>query len=234
MKKRVFKRSEKIDGSKSYIPDENLVGFLQDWLLIHQKKEQFTKDGKSLSKEDQLKIRALDKQKVDILDNMIFPALANLTYFFEAMAVSSRFSDAFADELEELLDPRKSKMMASAGSSMRMSSISFRRNNFARLIDAALDIKFEKFPDRNPVNDFRVGIMYQILNIVGDYMDRILSHEYSGNQIWKSFMDDYRRMQGWVALTTRAMEESPKEYDRKLGFEAIWFGNKSPNGGWKF
>jgi len=234
MKKRVFKRSEKIDGSKSYIPDENLVGFLQDWLLIHQKKEQFTKDGKSLSKEDQLKIRALDKQKVDILDNMIFPALANLTYFFEAMAVSSRFSDAFADELEELLDPRKSKMMASAGGSMRMSSISFRRNNFARLIDAALDIKFEKFPDRNPVNDFRVGIMYQILNIVGDYMDRILSHEYSGNQIWKSFMDDYRRMQGWVALTTRAMEESPKEYDRKLGFEAIWFGNKSPNGGWKF
>ena len=150
MKKRVFKRSEKIDGSKSYIPDENLVGFLQDWLLIHQKKEQFTKDGKSLSKEDQLKIRALDKQKVDILDNMIFPALANLTYFFEAMAVSSRFSDAFADELEELLDPRKSKMMASAGSSMRMSSISFRRNNFARLIDAALDIKFEKFPDRVP------------------------------------------------------------------------------------
>lgn len=234
MKKRVFKRSEKINENKSYIPDENLVGFLQDWLLIHQKKEQFTKDGKNLSKEDQLRIRALDKRKVDILDNTIFPALANLTYFFEAMAASPRFSDAFADELEELLDPRKSKMMASVGDGRRMSSISFRRNNFARLIDAALDIKFEKFPNQKPVNDFRVGIMYQILNIVGDYMDRILSHEYSGNQIWKSFMDDYRRMQGWVALTTRAMDESPKEYDRKLGFESIWFGNKSPNGGWKF
>ncbi|PJB98776.1 MAG: hypothetical protein CO079_01520, partial [Nitrosopumilales archaeon CG_4_9_14_0_8_um_filter_34_10] len=134
MKKGIIKGFQVINGEKSYIPDETLVNFIQDWLHIHKKREQLTLEGKELSPEDKKKLRALDKKKVDYIDHTIFPALANLTYFFEAMASSTRLANGFEDELEEILDPRKSKDAATfSGNSMRMSSMQFRSNNFARL-----------------------------------------------------------------------------------------------------
>lgn len=235
MKIRTIKGVQIIDGEKSYIPDETLVNFIQDWLHIHKKRERLTKEGKELSQEDKKKIRELDRMKVHYLDNTIFPALANLTYFFEAMAASSRLSNAFKEELEEILDPRKSKDAARfSGNGMRMNSSQFKRNNLARLIDAALEVPMKNYKDDEPITDFRVGLIYQLLGVIGDNMDRLLMHEYSYSQIWHSFFDDYKRLNGWMALLTRTMKDVPKEYDRKLRFEPIWFSNKAPNGGWDF
>lgn len=235
VKKGLIKGLQKIDGDKSYIPDETLVNFIQDWLHIHKKREQFTKEGKELSAEDKKKLRALDKKKVDYMDNLIFPALANLTYFFEAMAASTRLSNGFEDEIEEVLDPRKSKDAAKfSGNRMRMASFQFRRNNLARLVDAALSIPMKNYERGKPITDFRVGLMYQLLEIIGDNMDRVISNEYSTSQIWHSFHEDFKKMLGWMALLTRTVKDTPKEYDRKLQFEPIWLSHKAPNGGWDF
>ena len=232
-----MKRSfQRINSEKSYIPDETLVSFIHNWLHIHKKREQMVKEGRELSSEEKAELRKSDRMKVYILDNMIFPALANLTYFFEALAASDRMANAFVDEIEEILDPRKTKQIANLGGAggIRMSSMQFRKNNFARLTNAALNIPMKNYPNREFVDDFRISIMYQILNIVGDKMDRVLMHEYSQNQIWKSFYDDYTRMQGWLGLLTRSVKESPKEYDRHLGFQSILASNRAPNGGWDF
>ncbi|MCV0431673.1 hypothetical protein [Nitrosopumilus sp.] len=235
MKKGIIKGVQKIKDEKSYIPDETLVTFIQDWLHIHKKRERLTKEGKELSSEDKKKLRALDKKKVDYIDNTIFPAFANLTYFFEAMAASPRLAKGFEEELEEILDPRKSKDAATfSGNRMRMSSIQFRNNNLARLVDAALSIHMKNYERGKPITDFRVGLMYQILGIIGDYMDTVISNEYSSSQIWYSFHDDFKRMLGWMALLTRTIKDTPKEYDRKLQFQPIWFSNKTPTGGWDF
>ena len=235
MKKGIIKGPQVINHEKSYIPDETLVNFIQDWLHIHKKREQLTKEGRELSSEDKKKLRALDKKKVDYIDKTIFPALANLTYFFEAMAASTRLANGFEDELEEILDPRKSKDAAQfSGNLMRMSSMQFRNNNFARLVDAALSIPMKNYERGKPITDFRIGIMYQLLGVIGDYMDTLLSNEYSSSQIWHSFHDDFKRMLGWMALLTRTVKDTPKEYNRKLQFEPIWFSNRSPDGGWDF
>ena len=77
MKKGIIKGVQKIGDNKSYIPDETLVNFIQDWLHIHKKREQLTKEGKELPSEDKKKLRELDRMKVHYLDNTIFPALAN-------------------------------------------------------------------------------------------------------------------------------------------------------------
>jgi len=235
VKKGLIKGLQKIDGDKSYIPDETLVNFIQDWLHIHKKRERLTKEGKELSTEDKKKLRALDKKKVDYMDNLIFPALANLTYFFEAMAASTRLSNGFEDEVEEVLDPRKSKDAAKfSGNRMRMASFQFKRNNLARLVDAALSIPMKNYERGKPITDFRVGLMYQLLEIIGDNMDRVISNEYSTSQIWHSFHEDFKKMLGWMALLTRTVKDTPKEYDRKLQFEPIWLSHKAPNGGWDF
>jgi len=71
-------------------------------------------------------------------------------------------------------------------------------------------------------------LMYQMLNIVGDMMDRLISNQYSfGNQIWKSAYEDYSRLMGWLSLIAGLGEEQPKEYDRKIGFSPIWYSNKA-------
>jgi hypothetical protein len=235
MKKGIIKGPQAINETKSYIPDETLVTFIQNWLHIHKKRDQLTKEGVELSPEDKKKLRELDRMKVHYIDHTIFPALANLTYFFEAMAASTTLANGFEDELEEILDPRKSKAAAQfGGDRMRMSSNQFRRNNLARLVDAALSIPMKNYESGKPITDFRVGLMYQLLGVVGDYMDMLLSHEYSSSQIWYSFHDDFKRMLGWMALLTRTVKDTPKEYDRKLQFEPIWFSNRSPDGGWNF
>jgi len=229
MKKGIIKGAQSIGADKSYIPDETLVAFFQDWLHIHQKRDKLTKEGSELSDIDKKKLRELDRRKVYILDNIIFPSLANLTYFFEAMSSSVRLNNAFEDELKEILDSRKAKEQARfGGGGTRFQSGVYRENNLVRLLNGMLEIPMKNYSDEQQVDDFRLGLIHQILNIIGDKMDILLDHEYSSSQIWMSFYNDYKRMLGWSALLARSVKDEPKEYDRKLGFLPIWY---SPKGG---
>lgn len=228
MKNKQMKQVHKIGHEKSYIPNETLVSFIQEWLQLHRKKDILTKEGRSLSREEQLKIRELDRMKVYVLDTIIFPAMADLTYFFESLSVSPKLSEAFHEEVAELLDPRNSEAAAKfSGNDMRFSSIQFRQNNLARLIMSMLSIHQDKSGIKKRTTDYRVGLVYQMMNIVGDMMDDLLSNEFSFNQVWKSAYEDYVRMKGWLALLAGTVEEQPKEYDRKIGFLPIWYSNKA-------
>lgn len=224
------KQYNKIGESKCYIPNETLVNFVQEWLQLHRKKDSLTKEGKDLSREDRERIRESDRMKVYVLDTVIFPAIADLTYFFEALAVSSKMAEAFEEEVTELLDPRSAAESARyGGTRMRMQGLMhFRRNNLARLVISMLSIPNTKIKGGKPTTDFRVGLTYQLLNIIGDMMDALLSNQYSfGNQIWKSAYDDYERMMGWMSLLAGLTENQPKEYDRLIGFSPIWHSNKA-------
>lgn len=228
MKNKNLKQSNSIGEGKSYIPDETIVNFIQGWLQLHKKKAVLAKDGKELSEEDKKKIREFDRMKVYILDKFIFQSMANLIYFFEAIASSRRLSEAFEDEIAELLDPGRTREAAEfSGNNMRFNSMQFRSNNLARLIIAMLGIHQDRSDNRKPATDFRVGLMYQIQNIIGDMMDSLLSNEFSTNQIWRSAMDDYSRMKGWLALLARSIEDYRDENDRKIGFSSIWWSNKA-------
>lgn len=212
-----------------YNPDETLVKFIQEWLRLHKMRDRVTLEGKDLTEGDQQKIRDSDRMKVYILDNILFPSMANLIYFFEAIASSKRLSKAFEVEVAELLDPSKAKEASqSSANDMRFSSLKFRRNNLARLISAILAIHNDKAKANSPTTDFRVGLMYQIQNVIGDMMDRLIDDEFSfGNQIWRSAISDYQRMMGWLALLARTSEDHHEKYDRKIGFSSIWWSNKA-------
>lgn len=223
------KQVSKVGEDKCYIPREALVNFIQEWLQLRQKKEALTKAGNELSAVDQKRIRELDRMKVYIIDTIIFPAMTDLTYFFESLSVSQKLSEAFDNDVAELLDPRNSATAAKfSGNNMRFSSMQFRNNNLARLVMSMISMHGKKPKNGESITDFRVGLMYQLLNVVGDMMDRLISDQYSfGNQIWKSAYEDYSRMMGWMALIAGLSEEQPKEYDRKIGFSPIWYSNKA-------
>ena len=228
MKFKQTKQVQSLGDKKCYIPNEALVNFIQDWLHIHRKKDALTKEGKELSKEEKAQVDELRRMKPYVLDNVIFPAMANLTYFFEALSVSKKLSDVFDDDVMELLDPGRAVDAAKfSGNDMRMSSIQFRRNNLARLIISMIGIHDDESNPKKSITDFRVGLLYQLLNIVGDMMDSLLSKEFSFNQVWRSAYDDYTRMKGWLALLAISAESPPKEYDRIIGFTPIWYSNKA-------
>ena len=229
------KQVSKVGEDKCYIPREALVNFVHEWLQLHQKKEVLTKAGKDLSAVDQKRIRELDRMKVYVLDTVIFPAMADLTYFFESLSVSQKLSEAFDDDVAELLDPRNAAKAAKfSGNNMRFSCRQFRDNNLARLVMSMLRIHGKKPKNGESTMDFRVGLMYQLLNIVGDMMDGLISDQYSfGNQIWKSAYEDYSRMMGWMALLAGLGEEQPKEYDRKIGFSPVWYSHNANLAGFK-
>ena len=58
-------------------------------------------------------------------------------------------------------------------------------------------------------------------------MDDLLAKEFSLNQVWRSYYEDYVRMKGWLALLVGTTESKSKEYDRRIGFLPIWYSNKA-------
>ena len=69
--------------------------------------------------------------------------------------------------------------------------------------------------------------MYQLQNIIGDEMEQMILQEYSYSQIWKSAVNDYGRMQGWLALLARSTEDYKGEISRNLGFLPIWLSHNA-------
>jgi len=226
MKRKEINGVQSIHGSKSYVPDESLVSFIQEWLQIHKKRARLTKEGEDLTNEEKKRIRELDRMKVYHLDNTIFPAMANLVYFFEAIGSSKMLSDGFEDEVIELVSPGNVKSAARmSGNGMRFTSMQFRRNNLARLIISILNTPRTK--EKTPPSKFRISLMYQLQNIIGDEMEAMILEEYSFSQIWKSAVEDYQRMMGWLALLARTTDDFKEESNRNLGFLPIWLSNKA-------
>jgi hypothetical protein len=164
--------------------------------------------------------------KVYVLDTVIFPSMANLIFFFEAISTNKNLADAFEDELVELLGNQKIRASSHSRNEARSSSQQFMVNPLARLVLAILTIhnlpkqinrskKIKTHEIPKPSSDFRVGLMYQLLCIIGDKLDALLSAEYHTNsQIWHSAIQDFNRVKGWLALLTRTVEENPQTYDR--------------------
>ncbi len=225
MRRKEIKGVQLIDGNKSYIPDELLVSFIQEWLQIHKKRAKLTKEGEDITDEEKKRIRELDRMKVYHLDNTIFPAMANLVYFFEALGSSKILSEGFEDDVIELVSPGNVKSAArSSANSDRYSSMQFQRNNLSRLIIALLKIHRSK--GKMTPSKFKIPLMYQLQNIIGDEMEEMILDEYSFSQIWKSALDDYGRMKGWLALLARTSEDFNDEPTRNLGFLPIWLSTK--------
>jgi len=228
MKVKKVRQMNNIGTDKSYIPDAVLADFFRDWLHLHKKKTKLAKEGRDISDSEKREVRNLDRRKVYILDNIVFPSMTNLIYFFEVIATSQRLAGSFEDEIAELLDPRESKEGAQvSGRGERFTSMQFRQNNLSRLIMAMLSIPKNKVQSRKPTNDFRIGLMYQIQTIVGDKMEELIMNEFFINQVWKSAVDDYQRIIGWLALLSRSTEVHPTEYDRKIGFLPIGLSNNA-------
>jgi len=123
-------------------------------LQLEKKKAQATMGGKDLSDEDLKRYDAIRNDKKRILENVIFPAMANLIFFFESIDQEPVLWETFKDDVEELLGIKRN------GPSV---------DNYGKFFISL----FRSILGTNSTynkEDFRLALMHQALKIINTRM----------------------------------------------------------------
>jgi len=172
-------------GIKHYIPNRDLVSLLRKQL--HRIKE--TQAGRESPESDKGRNNKMDRMKVYYLDKHIFQAMANLEFFFEAIAKHPELEKIYEDDIKDLLGIRRKKP---SDNSKRKPLCGF---TFSDLLSNILKVSGSPFERREIVNDFRLILNHRAEEIVRMKVRRSLpSGQYSkggilaGGQYSKSAM----------------------------------------------
>jgi len=76
-------------------------------LQLEKKKDEAKKRGKELSDKESKRLATIRNDKKRLLENTIFPAMANLVFFFECLDQEPILFKAFKEEVEDLLGIRR-------------------------------------------------------------------------------------------------------------------------------
>lgn len=218
---------EEIIIPKYYGPHSDLTEWFRKRLILEHQRKEFSKKGQKPTESFHNKIKSSGARKAEFLDEIIFPSMANLIYFFEALEISPSLKKLFEKDLIKLLDPRFSKKHAKQSEmGLNISSWAFRWNSFARLVSNALSL--DMGTNKILIRNFRVALIYQIQTIIRDEIKKLLTHQYGiTGQITKAALNDFESTMGWLALLAKSIsDEADKESDRVMGFAPISYSNK--------
>ncbi len=141
---------KKQDGIKHYIPNGDLVNFLGEQL--HRRKE--IEAGREPPEDDKGKRNnRIDRLKFHYLDK-IFKAMADLSFFFEAIARHPELEKIYEDDVRDLLGIRRKKPSDKSGFM------------FYNLLYYILKVSGSPFERREIVKDFRLILTHCAEEIV--------------------------------------------------------------------
>jgi hypothetical protein len=146
--------SNKQDYIKGYTPNKKLINLLRTQL--YRRKE--TQAGRE-SPEDKKERRNTDKKKVYYLDK-IFKAMADLAFFFEAIAKHPELEDLYEDDIKDLLGIRRKKPSDESKPGPLCGFM------FHNLLYNILKVSGSPFEKREIVNDFRLILNHRAEEIV--------------------------------------------------------------------
>jgi len=87
-------------GGNCYRPHPRVESYLRRKLSFERRRTELTRAGKTLPQEDKQR-RSLDTEKVDILNNYIFPSMANVVKFLE-YSQEDELREVFEDDIKDL------------------------------------------------------------------------------------------------------------------------------------
>lgn len=205
--------------TKYYNPNEGLVSMLQKRQNLEQERNEFYKSkknaGKKLSNAFGRKIKESSARKSQILDEVIFPSMANLIYFFECVNATPKMKELFEKDIINLLDLRKVKDSVNLVNEGSVPWVhTFEENNFARLIYNIMSFDTE-WKDKI---DFRVAVLYQLQLIINAKVEHLMKNEFgSEGQIAKSSKVDFDNVVGWLAMMAKSIPDNlEKDSNRKI------------------
>jgi len=140
------------DGQKRYIPDKHLSKWIVERVELEKRRQKFKEKrlGKERDEKLEKEFQKSRTEKTRLLDNVIFPSMTNLIYFFEALADNPTLKEIFeeGEVLQELLDVRSPEdIKFPIKSTLGVNFFNNPKNNLARMISAAVLLS-DKIPDK--------------------------------------------------------------------------------------
>ncbi len=162
--------------------------------------------GEEFSPEINANDRSLRTLKTRILDQIIFPAMADLTYFFEVIAEHSELRMLFENDIKDLLGVRRNNP------EMYISGFIFHRLLSSILImgkRSGYDIQ-DIMPEGKKIEaeDYRLYLTDLAQQILYDKVDRSLLGVIDTPDARRNVLNDFDRTRGWTKMLAHYVDQT--------------------------
>jgi hypothetical protein len=214
---------KQINAKKCYVPARGLVSTIRDLLLFEQEKksrenkinagEKLTRIEKKQEEEEPAKVRLLEKRKVDILNQHVFPSMANLVVFLEYAAnpelreifekdIQALFFGVSKKTIDDKIDAKKTdkdKAAADTDNANELYRFINDRNVFYRFISAILALSKE-----TELTDFRFILSDILQKEILDMIGSISLRKFNDDSLFHNvIMPDMARAAAWSSSLSR-------------------------------
>ena len=189
----------KQNGVKHYTPQQELVNNIKN--ILQHKKLVGPKIEVSAVEGSQKKTNPY-RMKVHYLDKHIFQAMANLTFFFQAIAKHPELQELYEDDIKDLLGIRRNDPNELEYGFM-----------FVNLISAIMSTtrKYVKKGDRfEPKKDYTLKLTYRLQEMVQLILEENLRELFDNPNSQRAVETDISRVLGWVGMLASGV---PDEHD---------------------
>jgi hypothetical protein len=197
--------------NKCYKPTIGLISTIKEILLFTTLKNQKYEVGEKLSKKEEEYGTKLNRRKVDVLNRIIFPSMANVTFFLECLSTYPILKDIFEKDILELLGLyQKSMKHGKSNIGMICPMYSNETFVFARFISSALNNgNFERFDSRFYLLEY---MQREVTKIISEMAEDEFGEQFSS----KITIQDMERAYAWVKLyATRVLQQYNESEEKK-------------------
>jgi hypothetical protein len=199
-------------------PDEHLITYFRKKLEIERKADTFRNAGKKLPPEIDSQAKKINGTKVEILNEYIFPAMANLDFFFGAIAVYPKFQEVFEDDIKDLLGIRRYNPDKTDYGYMLQGLLA------AILIMGNEEYDKKTYLDHRDV-EFRFKLLDKLQRLIYYKFYPYISKMFSGSpEVQQTIANDFNRIFGWTGLLAHPVRDEyifsgGVKYTKKLTFK---------------
>lgn len=183
---------------KSHYPHSKLVHYIEKRSQLEAQREVVEMRGDKLTNADRVqldtiknKLKALKNNKIEILDEIIFPSMANLAYFFNRIVNSEYFGD-FESDIKDLLGVRRLHPNSENYAFM-----------FAELVAAMITVG-----PNSIMPNFRLKLLHTLQNLI---FRKIMNQvEFETENAKGAVLEDIERSKVWTEMIASRVKD---EYD---------------------
>jgi hypothetical protein len=196
------------DTTKGYWPHKALIDYTRRRLKLDETMKKVHEAGEEFSVEINRQDKSLRTEKVRILHEIVFPAMADLVFFFEAIARNENLQSRFKSDVEDLLGIKynESQMYGFM---------------FSRLLRSILTIGAAEAEETTAKSkyDFQLRLNHILQGIVLDKVRQYLPDIFQLQEAQIAVKDDIRRAWAWTGTLAYNITERKEAPHRTFNFD---------------
>ena len=191
-----------IDDPKRFSPSDKLIQYIRERLLLAREMDVIDAAEWEFPVEINKLERSLRTKKTRILDEIIFPAMANLTYFFKMITQYPELQVLFENDIKDLLGIRRNKPKESIYGFV-----------FFDLLCGILKIGGSTYEQATETkrDDFRLRLNDLLQQIVYHKLSASLPFAFKTEGAQKSVLDDFNRSMAWTGMLAYGIDRSAEK-----------------------